>query len=437
MKLILIAAVLFSGYRAGAQNVGIGTSTPESRLSVGSNSEFRVDSSGNITRINDVPYNFPATQGTAGQALVNNGSGGLNWSSPGRVPYRGIIMCSAADTAALAAKGYIIEGISESVTRSFSPAPGTWIPFAGTTATVAGTNMQNNPAVFTGSRVLVYAAGYVYSINPTGDFWSTSSLNSVAGFGTPTAGTAVWTGTDMIIYGGTVAGNPTNKGVKFNPSTNTWTAIANGPVKSGHSAVWTGSEMIVFGGDSCACVSPKTRSVWRYNPVSNTWASATPATGGPSARSGHAAVWTGNQMVVFGGTFNGSTASGGCSGYNPATGAWTILSVAAAPDQAIYPKAVWTGTEILSWGNVDISEPFALTTRVGTVYTPATNSWSRFATEGSAPAIDGNANAVWIGTQLMLIRGTAYQKFSYTGTGKFVNVPAIVAYYLMRNNVPD
>lgn len=63
-------------------DVGIGTATPAARLSVGATSQFRVDSSGNLTRINDVPYSWPASQGAAGSFLQDNGSGTLTWAFP-------------------------------------------------------------------------------------------------------------------------------------------------------------------------------------------------------------------------------------------------------------------------------------------------------------------------------------------------------------------
>jgi hypothetical protein len=65
---------------AGTGNVGIGTASPAALFSIGASSQFRVDSSGDISRIRDVSYSFPATQGIAGSVLRNNGSGSLNWS---------------------------------------------------------------------------------------------------------------------------------------------------------------------------------------------------------------------------------------------------------------------------------------------------------------------------------------------------------------------
>jgi hypothetical protein len=65
---------------ASANAVGIGTGTPSSLLSVGASSQFQVDSSGNLARINDIPYVFPPAQGGAGTILTNDGYGALSWS---------------------------------------------------------------------------------------------------------------------------------------------------------------------------------------------------------------------------------------------------------------------------------------------------------------------------------------------------------------------
>lgn len=60
--------------------VGIGTSTPSALLSVGASSQFQVDSSGNLARINNIPYTFPSAQGAAGTILTNDGYGALSWA---------------------------------------------------------------------------------------------------------------------------------------------------------------------------------------------------------------------------------------------------------------------------------------------------------------------------------------------------------------------
>ena len=65
------------------------------------------------------------------------------------------------------------------------------------------------------------------------------------------AHTAVWTGTEMIVWGGTDFGTNFNTGGRYNPGTDSWTATSTANAPSGryhHTAVWTGSEMIVWGG---------------------------------------------------------------------------------------------------------------------------------------------------------------------------------------------
>ena len=52
----------------------------------------------------------------------------------------------------------------------------------------------------------------------------------------------------MIVWGGN---GLFNTGGRYNPSTDSWTATSttNAPdARYGHTAVWTGSEMIVWGG---------------------------------------------------------------------------------------------------------------------------------------------------------------------------------------------
>ena len=80
----------------------------------------------------------------------------------------------------------------------------------------------------------------------------------------------------------------------------TWspTTLTNAPSpRTGHAAVWTGSEMIVWGGDSG---STFLNTGGRYNPSTDSWI-ATSTTNAPQGRESHTAVWTGSEMIVWGG----------------------------------------------------------------------------------------------------------------------------------------
>src|SRR5437016_12734706 len=80
----------------------------------------------------------------------------------------------------------------------------------------------------------------------------------------------------------------------------TWTAtsLINAPVaRSAHTAVWTGSEMIIWGGTQGGVVYLNTGG--RYNPSTDSW-TATSHTNAPAGRHHHPAIWTGSEMIVRG-----------------------------------------------------------------------------------------------------------------------------------------
>src|SRR6266481_951875 len=75
---------------------------------------------------------------------------------------------------------------------------------------------------------------------------------------------------------------------------------------------------------------------------------ATSTTSAPAARSAHTAVWTGSEMIVWGGFNNSYLNTGGR--YNPSTDSWTATSTTSAPAGRYFHTAVWTGSEMIVWG---------------------------------------------------------------------------------------
>lgn len=63
-------------------------------------------------------------------------------------------------------------------------------------------------------------------------------------------------------------------------------------------AVWTGSELIVWGGRTQGV--PRLGSGGRYNPSTDSWLPTSRGTNAPAPRSGLTAVWTGTEMIVWG-----------------------------------------------------------------------------------------------------------------------------------------
>jgi hypothetical protein len=77
-----------------------------------------------------------------------------------------------------------------------------------------------------------------------------------------------------------------------------------------HTAIWNGSQMVVWGGwDGTNSFNTGAR----YNPAGNTWTATNP-TGAPTNRNQHTAVWTGTEMIVWGG-------ASGSAGADPVVGA--------------------------------------------------------------------------------------------------------------------
>ncbi len=103
---LFVICLHFFNTHLSAQNVGIGTTTPQAKLAVGSTSQFRVDANGNLIRINNVPVNYPAAQGANGQSLTNDGAGNLSWNYP--AVKNSIVLVQAADTTSLKQQGFSV-----------------------------------------------------------------------------------------------------------------------------------------------------------------------------------------------------------------------------------------------------------------------------------------------------------------------------------------
>jgi len=135
----------------------------------------------------------------------------------------------------------------------------------------------------------------------------------------------------------------------------TWTATStvNAPSqRDSHTAVWTGSEMIVWSGsfvDNNGAHYLNTGA--RYDPTTDSW-TTTSMTNAPAARSVHSAVWTGSEMIVWGG-YDGSNELNTGGRYNPVMDSWTATSTANAPLARDHHTTVWTGSEMIVWGDTD------------------------------------------------------------------------------------
>jgi N-acetylneuraminic acid mutarotase len=96
----------------------------------------------------------------------------------------------------------------------------------------------------------------------------------------------------MIVWGGEdISGSLVNTGGRYNPSTDSWTTTSTTKApdaRQAHTAVWTGSEMIVWGGNDD---SGRFNTGGRYNATTDSWTAT--STNAPEGRDLATAVWTG------------------------------------------------------------------------------------------------------------------------------------------------
>jgi N-acetylneuraminic acid mutarotase len=191
--------------------------------------------------------------------------------------------------------------------------------------------------------------------------------------------TALWTGSEIIIWGGFNYSPPyvLNTGGRYNPATDSWMATSTTNVPTGrtfHTAVWTGTEMIVWGGYN----GNDLNTGGRYNPADDSW-TATSTANAPRERESHTAVWTGSEMIVWGGGLQGGGFNNG-GRYNPSTDGWIPIIGTNAPQGRWDHTAVWTGSEMMVWGGTNGMNYV----NTGGRYNPASDSWTA-TTTANAP----------------------------------------------------
>jgi hypothetical protein len=300
-----------------------------------------------------------------------------------------------------------------------------WTTPPSTTGAPSGRSMQS--AVWAGSEMIVWGGHTAgWNIRDDGARYdpSTDSWRSMAQSGSvllPRGRHAsVWTGTEMIVWGGddgNVEGVAT--GARYRPASDTWGAplsTTNAPDGRVYAGVaWTGTEMLIWGGNDNVQLFD---NGGRYRADTNTWGPALSQVGAPSARNCPATTWTGSEMFVWGGwdTTNGDRWLDTGARYNPTTDTWRPISTVGAPAPRTCATAIWTGTEVIVWGGGDGTQ-----FENGGRYDPATNTWSPTLSTTNAPAGRWGHSAVWTGTEMIVWGGdTTNGGWVYANGGRFV-----------------
>jgi N-acetylneuraminic acid mutarotase len=276
------------------------------------------------------------------------------------------------------------------------------------TCIVCGTPFPSPTATATGTATATPTSTATPTPVCTDDTWIPTSTTNA-----PTArywATAVWTGSEMIVWGGYDGSRALDSGGLYNPSTDNWTATnsVNAPVaRYNHTAVWTGNEMIVWGGANSNIYN----TGGRYNPVSDIWTQTGSNNGSLQERSFHTAVWTGSEMIVWGGVNDNGNALNTGDKYNPASNSWTTVSTTNAPDARWAHTAVSTNSEMIVWGGINSNSSYL---NSGGRYTPSADVWTPTSTT-NAPAARWFHTALWTGSEMIVWGGSGSIGESNTG----------------------
>jgi N-acetylneuraminic acid mutarotase len=234
----------------------------------------------------------------------------------------------------------------------------------------------------------------------------------------------VWTGRQMIGWGGGCCGEAFADGSAYTAATNSWRGLPTAPLvaRSSTAGAWTGTEMIVAGGQAGEAGHDRILAdAAAYNPATRAWRTLPPM---PQPRTGATAVWDGTEVLFVGGWHivgNKDVWFARGLALNPTTNRWRWLPAMEFPRAG--HVAVWSGNQLLVWGGA--TEGPAGADRVpphGEAYEPATNAWSPLP---EAP-LRGRTNpiAVWTGDAMIVWGGESVQDHPFAdGAALMPGVP--------------
>jgi len=239
--------------------------------------------------------------------------------------------------------------------------------------------------------------------DPEADTWSPIST-----MGAPKARqghTAVWTGKEMVVWGGVSSGQVQGSGGMYDPAGDAWVSVsANGAPKGRlhHGAAWTGSKMIAWGGTDYI---DWFQSGGVFDPAGNTWTGSVSVDGAPTRREGHTAVWASglNQLVIWGGWTGGPYENTG--GLWSEGGNWAAMAIEGAPSPRAEHVGLWAKGELLVWGGRGEDSCKAVYGNGGR-YRPGAGggSWTAIEEQGALSARQG-ATGVFTGSSVIVWGG--------------------------------
>ena len=200
----------------------------------------------------------------------------------------------------------------------------------------------------------------------------------------------------------TTAGSPTSVLKSASPAASAanlahgrWTSLPSAPIapRGSPAAVWTGTEMLVWGGlDNNTFMTDGAA----YDPATRRWRTLAPAPAGSHAR--WDGTWIGTSLILWGVAAEGKDTQPTGARYDPSTDHWQML-----PDAPIgissTSQTVWTGSVMVALAIPTGTDPGRLE---AASYDPGTDMWSPL------PPVDLPAGHPAVNIQLAAAGSTVY-----------------------------
>jgi hypothetical protein len=172
--------------------------------------------------------------------------------------------------------------------------------------------------------------------------------------------------------------------------------------RAGHMSVWTGDELLIFGGASGSHDVPPLSSGLAFNPDTVSWRDLELS---PEVLTPLHAVWGGDRMLVVGWTdTDDDVRAVRILSYFPAGDTWSVSSPL-PDDRTAIGATIWTGTEVILAGG-DLNNP----DDTAWAYNPAEATWRQLPDPG-IERVEG-MEGVWTGTEAIFYGGYTAQAAS-------------------------
>ena len=256
----------------------------------------------------------------------------------------------------------------------------------------------------------------------------------------------VWTGRQLLVWGGASV-RPLrvyDDGAAYDPATRAWTPLPRAPesqwLEGNHGlAVWTGREMLVWGGITIPDPVGRPNAGWpaqgvAYDPERRAWRWVAPA---PAELKGFHlwSVWTGRELLAGSVEEAGEAGSVAAAVYDPAADRWRILppspGLSRGSRTLVARSAMWAGSRLLVWNYLQATprprnEESGIADRPDTrpagidlwAYDPAAGRWSVLPDPPDAVReVVANASMTWTGREVVIVGA---REESVAGRQRFV-----------------